>query len=248
MGGDRGLGEREVRRQLREVLHADLSEHSRHRRRLSQLIELIDDGYIKRWAEATDSEQGVSPERLSRAIMSHLLDLGYSQGFLHRTVRNLRAGSGTVGDLLELAHGLASAESRHYEVLVPFAAVPHQEIAQSLPEWRSGPTARDWLTLNAPGETVRQAGAFLYTIKALDPCAAARSAGEMVDRLTARSSYMRRRRSDLQPVGRLRVAGLSEWLPLRSPARGVDVLSLQREGTLYKIHEQPVDAHAIPQL
>ena len=65
VGRDRGLGEPEVRRQLRDVLHADLSEHSRHRRRLSQLIDLVDDGYLKRWAEATDSQQGVSPERLT---------------------------------------------------------------------------------------------------------------------------------------------------------------------------------------
>jgi len=36
-GDDAGLGAPEVRRQLREVLRADLSEHSRHRRRLREL-------------------------------------------------------------------------------------------------------------------------------------------------------------------------------------------------------------------
>lgn len=237
VGDDRGLGEQEVRRQLRDVLRADLSEHSRHRRRLSQLIDMVDDGYIGRWADAADSQQSVSPERLSRAVVAHLLDRGYSSGFLHRTFRDLIGQGVTVGDLLAETEKLASATPREFEVFVPFVAIPYSELAESLPEWRNGTMARNWLAEHAPGDSIRQAGAFLYRIRTQDPYAAAGLARELIDRLIARSSYMRRRRSGLQPFERLWVAGLSESLPLRAPARGVDVLSLQRERTLYQIHE-----------
>lgn len=72
----------------------------------------------------------------------------------------------------------------------------------------------------------------------MDPYAAGRRAGELLDRLLARSSYTRRNRSGLKPEGRLWVESLGESLPLEPPARGVDVLSLQKERTLYRILEQ----------
>jgi hypothetical protein len=239
VGRDRGVGESEVRRQLRDTLQADLSEHSRHRRRLDQLINLINEGYLDRWAAAANSPAGVSAERLSRAVACHLLDCGYSPGFLHRTFRIMTEGINTVGDLLAKAAELANATPRHFEVLVPFTAVPqYRELAEGLPEWRSAAQVRAWFAVQSPGNSIRQTGAFLYSIEALDPYAAARRAGEFLDRLLARSSYTRRKRSGLEPVGRVWVGGLGEPLPLRLAARGVDVLSLERERTLYQIIER----------
>jgi hypothetical protein len=233
------VGESGLRRQLRDTLHADLSEHSRHRRQLGQLINLINEGYLDRWAAAASTLAGVSAERLSRAIASHLLDCGYSPGFLHRTFRLMAKETATVGDLLTKAAELANAAPRQFEVLVPFTAVPqYEELAVGLPEWRSGAQVRSWLAEQSPGDSIRQTGAFLYSIEALDPYAAARRAGEFLDRLLARSSYTRRNRSGLEPVGRLWVSGLGQSLPLRMPARGVDVLSLGRERTLYQIVER----------
>lgn len=78
----------------------------------------------------------------------------------------------------------------------------------------------------ALGDAVRQNGAFLYSIEAMDPYTAGRKAGEILDRLLARSSFLRRRRSGLTPLGRLWVAGLDESLLLEPPARGVEILSL----------------------
>jgi hypothetical protein len=125
VGADRGVGEPDLRRHLRDTLRADLSEHSRYRRRLFQLINLIDEGYLSRWAVAADTARGVSPERLSRAIATHLLDRGYSTGFLHRTFRRLaESGTTTIGDLLDEATRLASASPRQFEVLAPFVVVP----------------------------------------------------------------------------------------------------------------------------
>jgi hypothetical protein len=56
--GDQGIGGPEMRRQLRDTLRADLSAHSRHRRRLAQLIDMIDEGYVSRWTAAVHGSQG----------------------------------------------------------------------------------------------------------------------------------------------------------------------------------------------
>lgn len=237
-GDDAGLGAPEVRRQLREVLRADLSQHSRHRRRLLELIALIDESYVPRWAAAAEAPEGVSSERLARAVTAHLLDRGYSMGFLHRTLRRRIAAGMPVGDFLAEAGLLASASPRQFEVLVPFLVMPQQQLAEGLPQWRTRSHARDWLAVHAPGDSVRQNGAFLYSIEAMDPYTAGRKAGEILDRLLARSSFLRRRRSGLAPLGRLWVAGLEESLPLEPPARGVDILSLRKEDTLYRIIDE----------
>ncbi len=235
-GDDAGLGAPELRRQLREVLRADLSEHSRHRRRLRELIAIIDDSYVLHWAATADASQAVSSERLARAVAAHLLDRGYTMAFLYRTVRQLAETDATVGDFLAAARQLASASPRQFEVLVPFLAVSQQQLlAEGLPEWRSGTQVREWLAEHSPGQIIRQNGAFLYSVHAMDPYAAGRRAGEILDGLLARSSYSRRNRSGLRPTGRLWVAGLDESLPLEPPARGVDIVSLQKELTLYRV-------------
>ena len=127
-GDDAGLGAPELRRQLREVLRADLSEHSRHRRRLRELIALINESYVLRWTAAVDASQALSSERLARAVAAHLLDCGYSMGFLHRTVSRLIAAEATVGDFLAQADQLASASPREFEVLVPFHSMPQRQL------------------------------------------------------------------------------------------------------------------------
>jgi hypothetical protein len=141
--------------------------------------------FAKRGKVRLKLEPQASPERLSGAVAAHLLDRGYNMGFLHRTVRHLM----TTGDLLDEAAQLASASSRQFDVLVPFLAVPQQQLlAEGLPEWRNGSQVRAWLAMNAPAHSARQNGAFLYSIQAMDPYAAGRRAGELLDRLLARSS------------------------------------------------------------
>lgn len=235
-GDDAGIGGPEVRRHLRDALRADLSEHSRHRRRLRDLISLIEESYLPRWATAVDSQEGVAAERLARAVAAHLLDSGYSMSFLYQVFRRYATTGATVGDLLQEAARLASAQPQRFEVLVPFLAVPQrQELAENLPEWRSSRQVREWLARHAPGDATRQYGAFAYSLRAMDPYAAADRARESVDLLLARSSLTRRNRPGLQPVGMLRVAGLDEWLPVDVPSRGVNLPSLQKERTLYQV-------------
>ena len=91
-------------------------------------------------------------------------------GFLHRVFRQCLAAEARIGDLLQEAVRLSEASPGQYEVLVPFLTVPEQQtLAESLPEWRSGPQVREWLATHASGEGVRQNGAFVYSIRARAP-------------------------------------------------------------------------------
>jgi hypothetical protein len=139
------------------------------------------------------------------------------------------------------AERLAIASPRSFEVLVPFVSVPNrQTLAENMPEWRGAPQVRSWLAQHADADSVRHYGGFLYSIRAMDAYAAAYQAGEIVGRLLTRSGYTRKKRSGLQPEGKLWVEGIREPLPLEPPARAVDVLSLQQERTLYRIVAQDV--------
>lgn len=136
-------------------------------------------------------------------------------------------------------HKKAEATPRSFDVLVPFSVLPRRQLlAEELPEWRTAHQVRNWFKTNAPGQSVRHNGAFMYSVEALDPYAAGRKATQLVERLIARSSYLRQNRSGLEPVGRLWVSGLAESLPLRPPARGAEVLYLERSRTLYQVADR----------
>jgi hypothetical protein len=196
---------------------------------------MIITGYLERWRDAVDSGQLPSAERLARAIATHLLDLGHSSGQLHRWIRAILERPGTnLGDLLDSACELARRGDTHYEVLVPFLSVPdHQRLATHLSEWRTATETASWFRTNNIARPPRQYGAFLFAITAKDPTAAARVAGILVQRLQARATYARGESgSRLEPVGQVWIAG-HPALPVAPPARGVDVLSLVRERTMY---------------
>ncbi|GAA1811866.1 hypothetical protein GCM10009835_34320 [Planosporangium flavigriseum] len=90
-----------------------------------------------------------------------------------------------------------------------------------------------WFVTNDITKPPRQYGSFLFAITAKDPTAAARAAGTLVQRLQARAAYARGGSgSRLEPVGQVWIAG-HPALPVAPPARGVDVLSLIRERTMY---------------
>jgi hypothetical protein len=134
-----------------------------------------------------------------------------------------------LGDLLDSAGALARRRDVDHEVLVAFRSVPdHQRLAEHLPEWRTATEAAAWFAANNVLKPPRQYGAFLFTISAKDPTAAARVAGKLVQRLQARACFARGESgSRLDPVGRLWIAGHIA-LPVAAPARAVDVLSLVR--------------------
>lgn len=237
LGPDRGLGDGKLRRHVTNLLRSGLAPNSPERRQLGQLLPIVVTGYLDRWRDAVNAGPLPSAERLARAVATHLLDLGHSSGQLHRWARELIGKPGTtLGDLLDSACDLARQPDVAYGVLVPFRAVPdHQRLAVHLPEWRTATQAAEWFTTNNVTKPPRQYGAFMFTVNAKDPTAAARAAGTLVQRLQARATYARGEASDrLEPVGQVWIAGHLS-LPVTPPARGVDVLSLVREKTMYAI-------------
>lgn len=235
LGPDRGLGDSALRRQLTALLRSELAPDSRDRRRLIQLLPMIADGYLSRWALAVDSPQPPSPERLARAIATHLLDSGHSNGSLHRWARALSTNpDASIGDLLTEATVLAERTDQEFEVLVPFISVPDPgRLAAHLSEWRSPAQTSAWLTQHDVTEPPRHNGAFVYTFLAKDPAAAGRAAAANVRRLEARRTYARGAPRPLVPVGRIWVAGHPRPLPLTPASRGANILSLESEGTMY---------------
>ncbi|MFY1633737.1 integrase [Solwaraspora sp. WMMB335] len=241
LGPDRGLGDSKLRRHLTGLLRSGLGANSPERRQLGQLLPSITIGYLDRWRDAVDAGPLPSAERLARAIATHLLDLGHSSGQLHRWARELSQKPGaTLGDLLDEACALARRPDTAYEVLVPFISLPnHDQLAVPLPEWRNATRAAEWFTANGVIQPPRQYGAFLFPITAKDPTAAARAAGTLVQRLQARASYARGEASSrIEPVGQVWIGGHDRALPVAPPSRGVDVLSLVRERTMYSTSSQ----------
>ncbi|WP_133873396.1 integrase [Paractinoplanes brasiliensis] len=237
LGPDRGLGDSRLRKELTDLLRSGLAPDSQQRRRLRQLMPLVNDGYLDRWAETVESTRPPSPERLARAIATHLLDRGWSSGRLHRWVHDTSQAPGvTLRHLLEVATDLAATSDSEFEVMVPFVSVPsYQTLAEPLPEWRSAQATAAWFRKQGVMQPPRHNGGFIYYLRAKDPVAAVRAAGGLVLRLQARSSYARTGRGRLEPVGRAWVASHPDSLPVQPPARGADVLSLKRERTMYSV-------------
>lgn len=241
-GQDRGVGNKELRIQLHSVLKSGTPYGSRHHRTLVRLIDLIQTDYINRWATSFDTATPPSPERLARAVASHLLDCGYSMSYLHRWVKGHLGSASTLGDLLDSAAELATRPYRAFEVVVPFAAIPQAEqLAHGLDEWMSAQELSNWLVNYAEGRLVRQSGGFRYSIQAKDPYSAAAVAESTVDRLRARASYTRKTGRG----HRIPMAATSIWVRddatgiclevsrRDEPNRGAFVLSLQTERRVY---------------
>lgn len=233
LGPDPGLGDRDLRKELTTLLRTGLPPHSSARRRLQELLPLIDNGYLTRWLDAVAGTKPPSPERVARAVATHLLDRGWSSGYLFSWIKGY-AGvpDATLRDLLEFAADLAAAGDSDFEVLVPFLVVPRPQLAAARPEWRDATEVSTWFTANNL-PPVRQNGGFLYAIRAKDAAAAARQAGGMVQVLQARTSFDRDTSGQLRPAGHIWVASYPDKLPLQPPERAAQVLSLGVAETLY---------------
>lgn len=240
VGRDRGVGERELRQQLQFALRSGVARGSRHHRRLRELTDMIEDGYLGRWRLALDSPSVPAPERLSRAVASHLLDRGYSMGFLHRWASRVIGEGVDLKAMFAEAEHLAEARARTFDVLIPFKSVPKVgELAEGLDTWLDGRRAAAWLAERAGSpDGVRQGGSFVFSVQAMDPYAAAAAAALVVDRMVARTSYARALGGRLEPLGSAWVGDCDVSVPLRPPKRGAHVLSLITEKRLYSAEDQ----------
>lgn len=239
IGPDRGLGERELRQEITLLLKHPLPDPSPSRRRLKEIIGHVRAGYLERWAaavKATPAEKRAKPERFSRTVAAHLLDLGYSASYLRSWARGLYNARATTADVADGAAELARTAARTYEVLVALEKVPRRELAEPLEHWCPKGKVVAWLREHEHDTTgVRVGGGFVYQVSALDPFSAAEQARQMLERMTARSQFLRRDRGGIVPLPHIWVAGHPDPVPLAPPARGADVLTLVNEGHLYQV-------------
>src|SRR5262249_2633478 len=85
---DRGVCE-ESRQTLQHALNPSGSKALRFEgldyRIIEQIKDDTDEHYLERWANAlANNSTRPQPERVARSIASHLMELGFSPGFLHR--------------------------------------------------------------------------------------------------------------------------------------------------------------------
>ena len=225
-----------VKTHLRNALRATLSPETRQVRSLVELSSLVQEGYLDRWARLIESKP--SPERLARAVASHLLDKGYSMPFLHRWARALMRREATLAELIGSAIDLADRGPQTYEVMLPFVSVPGAKthLTESDEAWRSAQDIQGWLTAHAGDPRgVRQSGGFVYTFDERDPVSAAYRGARNIERILSRSTLANPNARMPEPEGRIWVKGESR--PIRAPhgTRNALVRSLVAESRLYDL-------------
>lgn len=238
IGPDRGLGDRDLRRELTNLLKNSLPDPSPERRRLKEIIGHVRVGYLERWAAAVNVpvDERVKPERFSRTVASHLLDLGYSASFLKAWAKDLYNARAATADIAGSAAALARTPARAYEVLVALEKVPRRDLAEPLEHWYDKGKVVAWLREHSHDTAgVRPGGGFVYRFDALDAFSAAEQARQMLERMSARSQFLRKDRGGVEPLPHIWVANHPRPIPLDPPARGADVLTLVNEGHLYQV-------------
>ncbi|MEV0453822.1 integrase [Catellatospora methionotrophica] len=241
IGPDVGLGERGLRKEITSLLKAPIQEPSPARRRLRELIEHARIGYIERWEAAVQRQPAdrPRPERLARTVAAHLLDLGYDAAHLLNWAEQMRNKQATAMEVVEAAAELARAPRATYEVLVVLTATPQRELAESLPTWRSKGEVVAWLKQRGHDTAgLRVGGGFLYGVTARDPFGAAAEARQLLDRMIARSSFLRARRDGIKPAESIWVDGYGLAIAVAAPARGADIMALVHEKHLYRVEER----------
>lgn len=199
---------------------------------------VLSDEYLPRLAAFVKSHPNPAGERIARGVAAHLLDLGFSNSFLHRwstfQIEN-KDGSGSLVNLIDAAAAIASKGEQRYEVLAAF---------DSLPESRGGyPTnyltpsqVSNWLKVYSQGRRgVRQNGGLLLSVKARDREGAAAEAAEQIRLLESRCALGTKCAMKSLPKLWVHHPEESRCMELRlaPEQRSVEVHSLYREDKLY---------------
>lgn len=238
IGPDVGLGERDLRREITALLNSPLPDPSPAHRRLRKMIDHIRPGYVDRWAHAAAKPSGErpSPERLARMVAAHLLDLDFDPDHLLPWAHRLRREEATAVEIIEDAASLARAPQRPFEVVTALLATPERRLAEQSPNWLPERETAIWLKSNGFDTAgLRADGGFRFQVTARDAYGAADKARQLLERIVARSSFLRRSRGGVRPAPHIWVAGHAEPIPFAIPARGADVLNLISEAHLYRV-------------
>lgn len=231
---DVGFGNERRRGLLIGHINRDLAPGSHDAHALRLLADEAAESYLQRWADEVRASEP-SPEVVSRAIGSHLLDSGFSQTALHKWWSfhgRYAGGSVEMADLIDKAAELVRRPTVLYTVLVPLTSAPPLPDGDTC--WLSAPETVDWLSLWFPQRpSIRQAGALLLEFEARDIYSAVERAANEVSRLTAR--FRVGARQQLAFADGLYVIGATEPVQYEQPPRRVEAHALQRTSAIFDL-------------
>lgn len=231
---DFSVSEKSERKALGDVLKLPLRADGLNYHAVSQITRTIEQHYLERWAAAVAADPDLKPERIARAVASHLLDLGFNRDYLHRWWKyrlTYETPRRPLNDLIAEAHTLASTAPKTFEVLVAFEKVPGAKFGRPA-GWKDSAAVAGWLKANNfPTATVKQIGGVVFQMTARDPQAAADAAIEAVDNLLARARVATT--SQMQCLPYLWVAGENEAMPFSRRIPGLGLGALIRENVVY---------------
>jgi hypothetical protein len=239
---DPGAGTIAERQVLQNALRAKLRPEGLDAYVIEQRQAAMAPAYLARWADAlrqtATGAELPGAERAARAIVSHLLDRGFSSDYLHRWWAYRLKHEGPIrplANLVDEAQDLSMKSKRTFEVLIPVTTAIQLPADAVAPDWQTASDVSHWLRSNNHDVAgVRQDGGFLLSVEALDPEAAVAQVTEIVDQLIARMAVGTRR--SLRLHGRLWIGGERRPYALDRKRRGVWVEALEREQQLYNIN------------
>ncbi|QFY11582.1 integrase [Nonomuraea phyllanthi] len=238
-GADSALGSKAFRRVLQDCLRTTLTVAGDGRRKLRHLIDLGRPGYLRRWAACVTETVPAPPEKVARAVTSHLLDSGHSMDGISRWLRDGRLGLSAT-DLIAEAAGLLALPPTCWNVVVPFTTLHGwEELAAGLPHWLGAREAEQLMLSAGAKPAAGVIGALAYEVEARDPERALEIVSDVVERLQARARFAAA--GSVTPFDTAVVLNHGAAMPLRMPARGARVLSLGAERQLYVVGAEPQD-------
>jgi hypothetical protein len=203
------------------------------------LAKQLEAGYLAAWAQViAQGPDGVGPERTARAIASHLLDMGFSPGFLHRwwtfQIKHDPAES-RLSMMLESIAARADQPRRPFDVLIAFPSklAASKKKGFTVPDrWLEASQVSAWLVRNHFSiEGVKQQGGLLLTVTEHDAEAAAASAAEIVDVFAARVLVSLNK--EIRPLPNAWVASAPSPISISRASRGVHVGAVHRENRVW---------------
>ncbi|MEV8635238.1 hypothetical protein AB0395_26630 [Streptosporangium sp. NPDC051023] len=199
--------------------------------------------YLSRWANYLRNEEA-DCEPAARAIVSHILDEGYSQEATHKWLTyhiKYSQTKLTLSDLCEEAQNLINRPRVRFDVLIPLMACP------PLPEerpacWLDSSKTAEWLAYWFPSSpNIRQSGGLVLEIDAKDKYSALKEANGEVERLSARFQVGARQRLQFHPT--LYMIGEADPLDYIGGPRRVEVHALERTKEVFRLRlDSQIDA------
>ena len=240
---DPGMGTPQERKTLAGLLHFDseprndLPFQGLEYEAIKEMVERSIPAYLERWSRAIAEDQPAQ-EWASRAIASHLLDLGFHSDYLHRwwtwRTKNPRDVETPLSDVVAEMATMANKAETEFSVLIPFPT-PLQPPTGLLPpeSWIDATQVSKWFKENSsttPGG-MRQHGGLLLAILARDPESAVQFAAERAEMFAAR--VLLSLRKSIQPLPVAWVKGKTQVFSLERRLRGIKIGAMHRENRIW---------------